>query len=66
MTEVEFEKLGDERAKADETDEGGDRRENIENIDLVRGESEIFSNRVGLKRPCSGWRKIKKKFFAQF
>ena len=45
MTEVEFEKLGDERAEADETDEGGDRRENIENIDLVRGESEIFSNR---------------------
>ena len=45
MTEVEFEKLGDERAKAHETDEGGDRRENIENIDLVRGESEIFSNR---------------------
>ena len=42
---MEFEKLGDERAKAHETDEGGDRRENIENIDLVRGESEIFSNR---------------------
>ena len=45
MTEVEFEKLGDERAKADETDQSGDRRENIENVDLVRGESEIFSNR---------------------
>ena len=45
MTEVELEELGDERAKADETDEGGDRRENIENIDLVRGESEIFSSR---------------------
>ena len=45
MTEVEFEKLGDERAEADETDEGGNRRENIENVDLVRGESEIFSNR---------------------
>ena len=42
---MEFEELGDERAKADETDEGGDRRENIENVDLVRGESEIFSNR---------------------
>ena len=39
MTEVEFEELGDERAKADETDQGGDRRENIENVDLVRGES---------------------------
>ena len=45
MTEVELEELGDERAKADETDQGGDRRENIENVDLVRGESEIFSNR---------------------
>ena len=45
MTEVEFEELWDERAKAHETDEGGDRRENIVNIDLVRGESEIFSNR---------------------
>ena len=44
MTEVEFEELWDERAKAHETDEGGDRRENIVNIDLVRGESEIFSN----------------------
>ena len=42
MTEVEFEELGDERAKAHETDQGGDRRENIENVDLVRGESEIF------------------------
>ena len=42
MTEVEFEKLGDERAEADETDEGGNRRENIENVDLVRGESEFF------------------------
>ena len=39
MTEVEFEKLGDERAEADETDEGGNRRENIVNVDLVRGES---------------------------
>ena len=39
MTEVELEKLGDERAKAHETDQGGDRRENIENVDLVRGES---------------------------
>ena len=42
MTEVEFEELGDERAKADETDQGGDRRENIKNVDLVRGKSEIF------------------------
>ena len=39
MTEVELEKLGDERAKAHETDQGGDGRENIVNVNLVRGES---------------------------
>ena len=44
MTEVELEKLGDERAKAHETDQGGDGRENIVNVNLVRGESGKISN----------------------
>ena len=39
MTEVELEELGDERAKAHKADQGGDGRENIVNVDLVRGES---------------------------
>ena len=39
---MELEELGDERAKAHETDQSGDRRENIEDVDLVRGESEIL------------------------